>query len=276
MSREPANAVPAARRIPVLMYHRIGEAGTDFECRYTVSPMRFAEHMGLLAARGYRTCTADEFCAWAAGERALPDPSFLLTFDDGFLGVHEYAMPVLESLGWSATVFLVSGLIGGRDLWRQDDSPSGTTHPLLGRRHIEEMTRRGFVFQSHTRSHADLTTIAPERLSDELLGARLELEDLLGTRVAYLAYPYGRYDERVLEATRTAGYSAAFSVQPGFNRQGVDPYKIRRLDVFGGDSAMNLFRKVRLGSNDGTVRAAAAYYARQLGARLGLGSFGNG
>ena len=55
-----------------------------------------------------------------AYEMDLPDGSFLLTFDDGFLGVYEYAVPVLRDLGWPATVFLVSQRIGGRDDWCPD------------------------------------------------------------------------------------------------------------------------------------------------------------
>lgn len=90
--------------------------------------------------------------------------------------------------------------------------------------------------------------------------------------VPYLAYPYGRHDERVIEATRAAGYRAAFSVQPGFNRPELDLYRIRRIDVFGTDSAARLLRKVKLGSNDGSLAMEVRYFAKRLGARVGLGS----
>jgi hypothetical protein len=86
--------------------------------------------------------------------------------------------------------------------------------------------------------------------------------------VDYIAYPFGHLDERVEAATRTAGYRAAFSTQPGFNRSDVNRLRIRRLDVFGTDTPAMLLRKVRLGSNDGTLGNAVRYYFQQITRRL--------
>jgi peptidoglycan/xylan/chitin deacetylase (PgdA/CDA1 family) len=86
--------------------------------------------------------------------------------------------------------------------------------------------------------------------------------------VDFLAYPYGHYDDRVLNAARAAGYRAAFSVQPGFNRRDVDRFRLRRLDVFGTDTARALVRKITLGSNDGSLGNWLGYGANRLLARL--------
>lgn len=255
-------------RVAVLMYHRIGNAHNAWEHKYCVSPERFAAHMRLLAHRGMRAVPIDDFVAWIAGEKDLPDGSFLLTFDDGFYGVYEYAMPVLREFGWPATVFLVSSLIGKKDIWCEKENPSEQTYPLLEQEHINEMCKQGFSFHSHSRTHADLTKISDEALRNEIAGARTDLENALGSAVSYLAYPYGRYNERVLELTRQAGYRAAFSVQPGFNRPGLDPYKIRRLDIFGTDTPAQLLRKVKLGSNDGSLNYSIRYYLERLKSRL--------
>ena len=215
-----------------------------------------------------RPCPIEDFVAWVEGTRTLPEGTFVLTFDDGFFGVYEHAFPLLLEMGWPATVFLVSGLIGNVDEWCRGENPAGKTYPLLGRREIEEMARGGISFHSHSRSHPDLTTLSGRSLVDELGGARRDLEDLLGKPVPYLAYPYGRYNESVLDVTKSVGYTAAFSVQPGFNRRDIDHYKIRRLDVFGTDTAGELLRKVEFGSNNGTWWHAARYYGERMAARL--------
>jgi peptidoglycan/xylan/chitin deacetylase (PgdA/CDA1 family) len=259
-----------AARVPVLMYHRVGRSRNDWESRYCISPQGFAGHMRELADRDMSPCTLEEFFSWLDGKRELPKGSFLLTFDDGFLGVYEHAAPVLRELGWPATVFLVSGLIGARDEWCRGRNPSGAAHPLLAPEHIAAMQDMGFCFHSHTRLHPDLTTLSDDDLAAELKDSCRELENLLGTRVTCLAYPYGRYDDRVLAAARAAGYQAAFSTQPGFNRRGVDPFRIRRLDVFGTDTPAMLFRKVFFGSNDGSWSQPLRYYANRVAQRLGL------
>lgn len=255
-------------RVTVLMYHRIGEARNDWERRYCVSPDRFASHMRALEHHGMHPCRIEGFVAWLEGRASLPEGSFVLTFDDGFLGVYEHAFPLLSALEWPATVFLVSGLIGKADSWTERENPSGRTHPLLGRREITEMARAGFSFHSHSRSHPDLRALSRDALEEELAGARLDLEDLLGRPVRYLAYPYGWYDGNVLQATRSSGYTAAFSVQPGFNRRDVDHYRIRRLDVYGTDTATALLRKVAFGTNDGSWRQVLRYYVERAAARV--------
>jgi peptidoglycan/xylan/chitin deacetylase (PgdA/CDA1 family) len=93
---------------------------------------------------------------------------------------------------------------------------------------------------------------------------------MLGEKVQYLAYPYGRFNERVLSTARAAGYEAAFSTQPGFNRHGVDPYRIHRLDIFGTDTATMLVRKLCFGSNDGSWRQTARYYGGRIADKLGF------
>jgi peptidoglycan/xylan/chitin deacetylase (PgdA/CDA1 family) len=252
------------------MYHRIGTAHNEWESRYCIPPEQFAKHMHHLANRGMRASSLADFFAWLGEDKPLLEGSFLLTFDDGFLGVYEHAAPVLEELGWPATVFLVSRLIGRKDEWCQTRNPSGASHPLLASEHIRAMRDTGFTFQSHTRLHPDLTTLSEDDLVAELAGSRQDLEDMLGEKVRYLAYPYGRFNEHVLSTARAAGYEAAFSTQPGFNRRGVDLYRIHRLDISGTDTATMLARKIYFGSNDGSWQQTAKYYRGRIAEKLGF------
>lgn len=249
-----------AIRIPVLMYHRIGDAHNDWEAKYCVSPQLFSEQMRMLAAQGMRACTIDDFIVWLNGGRSLPEGSFLLTFDDGYLGVYEHAVSVLKKLDWPATIFLVSQLIGKEDQWCRAENPSGTTYPLLTPEHIRSMRMDGFSFHSHTRQHSDLPTLSDAQLKDELSGSKQDLEDMLGEPVPYLAYPFGHHDERVLSSANQADYVAAFSARPGFNRVGADRFRIRRLDIYGTDTPAMLMRKIKFGSNDGSIQNALRYY----------------
>jgi peptidoglycan/xylan/chitin deacetylase (PgdA/CDA1 family) len=259
-------------RVPVLMYHRVGEAQNDWEARYTIDPDNFVAHMRALAAKHYRAVGVDTLLDWLEFGKELPEGSFLLTFDDGFVGVHDHAWPVLRDLGWPFVVFLVSGLIGGTDEWTRTANPSGATYPLLNVGHIRAMQREGVSFHSHTISHASLPAVTGSRLVEELTGSRHMLSELLGTEVAYLAYPFGHVSEQVEAAVRAAGYRAAFSTQPGFNRRGVNPFRIRRLDVYGTDKPAMLLRKIHLGCNDGSVGNLLRYYVSRANAHLQLSS----
>jgi peptidoglycan/xylan/chitin deacetylase (PgdA/CDA1 family) len=258
-------------RIPILMYHRIGTAHNEWERKFCVEPAMFRAHMLRLAREGWRAISLSEFCGWLREDRPLAGKPFLLTFDDGFLGVFTHASETLEQLRWAATVFLVSDLIGKTDEWGRTRNPRGVSYPLLDVSHIRELMHRRIDFQSHTCTHAELPALDDATLRRELLGSRQALEDLLARPVVCLAYPFGRVDQRVVDFTREAGYEFAFSVQPGFNRSDVDRYRLRRLDVFGSDTPTALSRKIRLGSNDGSLASSLRYQASRLKARLRLG-----
>ena len=169
--------------------------------------------------------------------------------------------------GWPFTVFLVSGLTGCTDVWTRGSNPDGRTYPLLDADEILDMQRRGVSFHSHTRSHASLPLLDDGNSSASWSTPDRHSSRCSGREVSYLAYPFGRVDERVVAATRKAGYRAAFSTQPGFNRSGVDRYRIRRIDVYGptpGDvAAQDALRHQR-----GRTSTLLRYYAGRFRARL--------
>jgi len=254
----------------VLMYHRLGHARNAWEARYSVAPERFETHMTALAREGMNCVGLDALTRWLESGDPLPDNAFALTFDDGFRSVREHAFPLLERLHWPSAVFLVSDLVGREDLWTRTSNPDGVVYPLLGVDEILDMQRRGVGFHSHTCSHPSLPDLDDRGLTHELEHSRDMLEKLLGRPVDYLAYPFGHVDDRVADAARQAGYRGAFSTRPGFNRRDVDRFRIRRIDVYGTDTPAMLLRKVRLGTNDGTLSALARYYASRVKDRLAV------
>jgi peptidoglycan/xylan/chitin deacetylase (PgdA/CDA1 family) len=254
----------------VLMYHRVGSARNPWEARYAISPARFEAHMLALARRGYHPVSVEALSDWLEGGAPLTAGAFVLTFDDGFRDVREHALPVLERLQWPFTVFLVSSLVGKEDFWTRASNPDGATYPLLNAEEILDMQRRGVSFHSHSCSHASLPDLDEDQLLHELIDSRTALRQLLGRQVDYFAYPFGHLDDRVAAAARRAGYRAAFSTQPGFNRRDVDPFRIRRIDVYGTDTPSMLMRKVRLGTNDGRLSNLGRYYLARAKSRLPL------
>lgn len=252
-------------RIPVLMYHRVGAPHAPDDRVYCIPPDRFASHLHALDGAGYTPIPIETFVDWLDGSNPkLPARPFVLTFDDGFADLHRHAWPLLRELGWPATVFLVAGQIGGHDRWMQSPGRTRPLTPLLEPAQLSEMAATGMSFHSHSATHADLPTLADEALTEEIAGSRERLGALLGGPVNFFAYPYGHHDERVVAAVEAAGYRAAFSVLTGFNRRDVDRWRIRRLDVYGTDTPRALLRKIRLGTNDGSLRAVFGYYRQRL------------
>ena len=151
---------------------------------------------------------------------AFPPRPIVLTFDDGFASVHEQAMPILVELGWSATVFVIAGAVGGR-------SPEGFR--IAGATELAELRDAGISIGAHTVSHPDLAASTTAVVRAELADGRARLEDLLGQQVRSFAYPFGRFDARS-RAVAEELYDCACSDVLGYARVGDDPWLLSRIE----------------------------------------------
>ena len=69
-------------------------------------------------------------------------------------------------------------------------------------------------------------------LEQELAESKRQLEQELKRPVSSIAYPYGGYDEFVVERTRAAGYETAFTCDDGDVSSFTDPFLLNRRLVF--------------------------------------------
>lgn len=199
----------------VLMYHVIDEVGEDPH-RLAVTPARFAEQMTWLARRGLRGVSMETLVAAArAGrERGLVG----LTFDDGYLSVLRNALPVLLEHDFTATMFIISGRLGGSNDW---DAGTGPVWPLMTAAQVAEVAGAGMEIGSHTATHARLRGVDDAMLAAETAGSRAALRELFGLPVLGFAYPYGRMDAAARQAVRDAGYDYACSVETPVSSLGI-------------------------------------------------------
>ncbi len=248
-----------------LLYHNVGAKLAGTYPGLTVAASVFARHMETLARRGYTGMSAREW--WRGTEHGqLPPKPVILSFDDGYGSLAEHAFPVLRNYGFTATVFVVTNLAGGEDEWlrREGKQPQR----LLGADQIRYWAERGIEFGAHSATHADLTQLAADALQTEVAGSRSTLETLLKAPVTSFAYPYGFYNQQVVEAVR-GEYQLAFTVEPGTNDAATDRHLLRRTMVAPTDGAAGLLCRSALGRYP--VQNVRARLAREKRRLLGLG-----
>ena len=252
-------------RALILMYHIIDEPLSREEARYCCRPEAFARQMEYILHH-YRPISLPRLLRGLENPAEIPYKAITITFDDGFLGVWTHAFPILQRLGIPATLFMVSHRIGGDNDWMH--TRGFPRRPLMDLEQIREMDRAGVVVGSHSCTHPRLPELNEERLREETSASKKRLEDLLGKPVEHFAYPYGLEDPRVRDAVRSAGYGSACSIRSGFNRPDVDPFLLRRIDVYGQDSLWRFRQKLRFGTNDVSPWFPLTYYASRVAARL--------
>jgi peptidoglycan/xylan/chitin deacetylase (PgdA/CDA1 family) len=234
------------RFFPILLYHNVGYAKSGAYPDQTISPERFERHLLWLSRHGFKAVGLPHWMDCVAGRRPVPSGILLITFDDGYAALADYAFPLLNKYSFGACVFLVTGRMGSTNSW--DEACGYESHRLLGVEQVRHWSTHGIDFGSHGHTHADLTALPPSACEDELVRSRDELESILGRRPAAFAYPYGFYNPAVVAAVRGA-YTAAFTAGRGLNTVRTDPHLLRRALVDPHDSLLDLSLRVRLGFN---------------------------
>ena len=103
--------------IPLLLYHKLGDSprGRVVPGHY-VSARLFRRQLAFLRARGYQSVP---LTAFLDPTRDLPAKPVVITFDDGYRGLHQHGLPILAEQGFSATIFMVAGGVDRGNYWEE-------------------------------------------------------------------------------------------------------------------------------------------------------------
>jgi peptidoglycan/xylan/chitin deacetylase (PgdA/CDA1 family) len=84
---------------------------------------------------------------------------------------------------------------------------------------------------AHTVDHVRLRDRPAGEQQDTISGSKAELERSIGRPVSHFAYPFGRrddFDDRSVDAVRSAAFDTACTTIPGTARSSADPYRLPR------------------------------------------------
>jgi peptidoglycan/xylan/chitin deacetylase (PgdA/CDA1 family) len=212
--------------IPVLLYHSVGDRPAAADRRWTVSRSEFDSHMEAVAASGRIAMRVTEIADALRGERPLPERPVGITFDDGFADTYD-ALASLEARGLASTVYVTTGEVGRRD--------------RLAPAQLAEIARAGAAeLGAHAVRHRRLDELEMSEVVAELVGSKLQLEELIGEPVRSFAYPHGAFDNAVREGVIAAGYRSAAAVKNALSHDRDDPFALARWTVTAGTSAARI------------------------------------
>ncbi|NDU86438.1 MAG: polysaccharide deacetylase family protein [Ferrovum sp.] len=175
----------------------------------TVKTAVLTAQLEYLHRHGYTVIPLRQLIASLAGKTSpLPDRSIVITADDGHESVFTDLFPLIRHYHMPMTLFIYPSAISNAKYaltWSQ----------------LQEMKQSGLVdIQSHTYWHPNFK-IEKKRLTakdyetfvqGQLSKSREVLQRKLGSPVDMLAWPYGIYDDALIEEARRSGYIAGFSM----------------------------------------------------------------
>jgi peptidoglycan/xylan/chitin deacetylase (PgdA/CDA1 family) len=247
-----------APAVTVLMYHHFAEGE---ETSVTVDPERFREQLVVMKEAGYQTIEERDLVGFLGGTNSveLPDQPLVITIDDGYLSNYEIAYPILAELEMHATIYVIVNSRG--------KTPGYIPH--FDWDEAREMVASPWIdIQSHTFDHHHTVVMkngkeSPalaakmivdggeetdedyrERIWNDLKLSKEVIEAELGNEVFALTYPYGAYNDTVVEVAKELGFGLMYTVKPGRIRASDSPVKLNRINADGRFSGEDLLREV--------------------------------
>ncbi|HZQ70120.1 MAG TPA: polysaccharide deacetylase family protein [Terriglobales bacterium] len=210
-----------------LMYHELERperALCDADpgyVRYIVHETQFREQMNWLKSQGWKGQSVEQALSGAAPRGVV------ITFDDGAETDLIAAAPILKDLDFGATFYITTGFLGKRG--------------YLSRTQVRELSELGFNIGCHSRTHPYLSDLAEEQLQSEILEPKIQIEQMIGRAVNHFSCPGGRWDARVVQATKQAAYRSMATSEARANCASSDPFCLGRVAIMR-DTPLPLFQ----------------------------------
>lgn len=190
----------------------------------------------------------------------------MITMDDAFRCVLEWAVPEYRKRGFAFSLFAPSSCMGRLPPWLADTVHPDRAETIASAAELRALPGDLAIVGSHTATHVKLSTLRPDELRQEVKCSKEELEAALGKPVDFIAFPHGDHDGKVLEACAEAGYRQAFTIEAEDPRSPADAFCKGRTVVDPSDWSLE-FRLKAAGSY--SWMAAASKAKRSLKRALG-------
>lgn len=218
---KPTNvtAQSLSKRIPVIMYHDIvvrrGRGTVWFDC----TEAELKEQFDKIVEQGYKPISLDLLYEHLTSGTTLPDKPIVLTFDDNYQGFYDLAYPMLKEYGFAGSVFVHTAFVGNKE----------GDHPKMDWETLKLLVKDPLItIAGHTITHPNLIGMSETAQTKELLESKQKLEQELGIKCDYFAYPEGKYDDTSLAVVKECGYKMAFTIKNGPAEMSPDIYTINR------------------------------------------------
>jgi len=198
-------------------------------------PARFAKLISFIIESEFKIIALSDYL-----ELEEIDNEIALTFDDGYEDFYINAYPILSQYYLPATIFIPANYIGKKATW---DFHSKSKH--MTEKQLREISACGVDLESHGLTHSCLTRLNDRFLRIELERSKSILEDISGSEVKFLAYPFGICNRVVEESAKDIGYQKGLSLS--YFKKSQNRFTVPRYAVYSIDTRFSIKQKMTKG-----------------------------
>ena len=183
-------------QIPIFVYHDLVENEDEIEHDYMQTTVeKFKSQIIGLMKLGYKPISYKDLVEYKNGKKAISKWSFVITFDDGYLGFYKYVFEVAKELNIPVTSFAIDDKVGTEGFYNWEQA--------------REMYDSGLIeIYSHGLEHIEYDKVPADQLVNDLEKAYNHLKEELKDEnlLKVFTYPYGLHTNEQLEKMKEAGF----------------------------------------------------------------------
>lgn len=214
-------------RVPIIMYHQITKKSSR-RGKYTVTYDEFKNDMLFLKEKGYTTVCMSDLISYVNGEKELPSKTVIITFDDGFESVYEYAYPLLKELDMCA----VASIVGEYTNFFTENPDHNVSYSYMDWHEVKELVNSGVIeIQNHSydlhKNDGNRKGISNKKdenvasYNTEVGADILKMQNIMMEKTGYkpntLTLPFGAYRKETLELAKSLGFEAVLLCEEKIN-----------------------------------------------------------
>ncbi len=211
---------------------------------YHVSKTAFETQMRIIQESGIRITGPDASRSSGAG-RAL-----VVTFDDGWAGTFQNALPLMSRYSFPATVFVTRDFVGRR----------GFCDASM----LRDAAQAGAEIGVHGTTHRMLSALSDQEMLAEFTQCKEFLEQTISKPVRLASLPGGDVNDRIIAAAQKAGLECMCTSNPGINSTNTPAFRLRRIAIRENTDNRAILRFCHLAAGPEVVRWALLETPRRV------------
>ena len=216
------------------MYHNVSR-----EKNYQdVHVKAFYNQMKLMKKMGYKAVNLNKI------NTKNYQKKFVITFDDAYQNIHNYVMPILKELDYTATCFFVSNYINQFNYW-DINNKNFKKIPLMTDAQLNDWKDNDFEIGSHSLDHSNLNNLNENELIAQLSDSKKIFKDKFNIDVESFSYPYGKYNKNVIQLVKKYYRFAVTTKRSRFKFNKFDLLEIPRIPVSPDTNIFKFYLKIK-------------------------------
>jgi peptidoglycan/xylan/chitin deacetylase (PgdA/CDA1 family) len=211
---------------------------------YHVSQQTFHEQLNAIRQSGVPVLRPQE------SRQPGPGRAMVITFDDGWAGTFENAVPLLAKYSMPAVVFVTRDFVGRKS--------------FCDRGMLRDAAQAGIEIGVHGTTHRMLSARTEKEILDEFKLCKDFLEQTLSRPVRLASLPGGDLNKCIVDCARKAGLSSLCTSHPGINDSHTSSFALRRVAVRSATDVRTIERFCRLAVRREVFRWAIFEAPRRL------------